>query len=108
METSQDILEQRVTVMKHALATPMKFVVDISTQAILTIIPTLFMGLDCKNFVEYLELDSTLSQSRLKRIVHEASKIKASVSFLIKVRASSLIVSSSLLQVSSRFDPKIE
>ena len=51
METSQDILEQRVTVMKHALATPMKFVVDISTQAILTIILTLFMGLDCKNFV---------------------------------------------------------
>ena len=46
--------------------------------------------------------------SRLKRIIHEASKIKAWVSFLIKVRASSLFVSSSLLQVSSRFDPKTE
>ena len=66
METSQDILEQRVTAMKPALATPMKFVEDISTQAILTIILTLFMGLDCKNFVEYLELDSTLSQSSIE------------------------------------------
>ena len=51
VETSQDILEQRVTVMKHALATTMKFVVDISTQVILTTIPTLCTGLDCKNFV---------------------------------------------------------
>ena len=36
--------------------------------------------------------DLEASDTRLKRIVHEASKIKASVSFLIKVRASSLFV----------------